>query len=133
MAIIVREFFTTSAMRQQINFLLIFVFGLALILFSLQNTEPATVKLVEGVQVQAPLSVELIMAMGVGAVLAWIFSVWSRLQDMMVSRKGVKAVRERDKEIDRLEQDLESYKMQLQDWQGKLPPAAVEQSDKVEP
>jgi len=120
-------------MGQQINFLLIFVFGLALILFSLQNTEPATVKLVEGVQVQAPLSVELILAMGVGAVLAWIFSVWSRLQDMIISRKGVKAVRQRDMRIDQLEQDLESYKMQLQDSQGKLPPAAIQESDKVEP
>ncbi|MGK7900704.1 MAG: lipopolysaccharide assembly protein LapA domain-containing protein [Hormoscilla sp.] len=117
-------------MRQQINFLLIFVFGLALIIFSLQNTEPATVKLVEGVQIQAPLAVELILAMGVGAVLAWIFSVWSRLQDMMVSRQGVKAVRERDKQIDLLEQDLESYKIQLQDFQAKLPPA-VQESDRV--
>ncbi len=100
-------------MEQQINFLLIFVFGLAMILFSLQNTEPITVKLVEGVQVQAPLSVELILAMGVGAVLAWIFSVWSRLQDMIISRKGVKAVRQRDMRIDQLEQDLDSYKIQL--------------------
>lgn len=120
-------------MRQQINFSIIFVFGLALIIFSLENTEPATVKLVEGVQVQAPLSVELILAMGVGALLAWIFSVWSRLQDLLVSRKGVKAVRERDMRIEQLEQDIESYKIQLQDPQGKLPPAAVEQSDKVEP
>ncbi|MBC6480266.1 MAG: LapA family protein [Hormoscilla sp. GM7CHS1pb] len=120
-------------MRQQINFLLIFVFGLALILFSLENTELVTVKLIEGIQVQAPLSVELILAMGVGAVVAWIFSVWSRLQDMLASRKGIKAVRQRDKQIEKLEQDLETYKMLLQDPQGKLPPAAVEPSDNVEP
>ncbi|MBO1352165.1 MAG: LapA family protein [Hormoscilla sp. GUM202] len=120
-------------MRPQINFLIVFVFCLALILFSLENTAPATIKIVEGVQVQAPISVELILAMGVGAVLAWIFSVWSRLQDMIVSRKGVKAVRQRDMRIDQLEQDLESYKMQLQDSQGKLPPAAIQESDKVEP
>jgi len=120
-------------MRPQINFSIVFVFCLALILFSLENTDPATIKIVEGVQVQAPISVELILAMGVGAVLAWIFSVWSRLQDMIVSRKGVKAVRQRDMRIDQLEQDLESYKMQLQDSQGKLPPAAIQESDKVEP
>jgi len=119
-------------MRQQINFLLIFVFCLALILFSLENTELVPVKLIEGIQVQAPLSVELILAMGVGALVAWMFSVWCRFQDMLASRKGVKAVRQRDKQIEKLEQDIESYKMLLQDPQGKLPPAA-EPSDKVEP
>ena len=63
---------------RQINFLMIFVFCLALVLFSLENTEPAMIQIVQGIQVQAPISVELILAMAVGAVLAWIFSLWTR-------------------------------------------------------
>ena len=105
---------------RQINFLMIFVFCLALVLFSLENTELATVQLVQGVQVQAPLSIELILAMGLGAVLAWVFSIWTRLQRMLVSRQGI---RQKDVRIQELEQDIEQYKAEIQDQRLTLPPA----------
>jgi len=92
---------------RQINFLLIFILCLALVLCGIENTELATIQVVPDFQVQAPLSVELILAMGVGAVLAWIFSVWTRLQRLILARKEI---RQRDTRIQELEQNIEQYK-----------------------
>lgn len=104
---------------RQINFLMIFVFCLTLVLFSLENTEPATIQLVK-YQIQAPLSVELILAMGVGAVLAWMFSVWAWLQRRLAASGEI---RRRDARIQELEQDIEQYKLEIQAQQLTLPAA----------
>ncbi|MBD1861742.1 MULTISPECIES: lipopolysaccharide assembly LapA domain-containing protein [Trichocoleus] len=106
---------------RQINFLIIFVIALALVLFSLENTEPATIHIVRDIQIQAPLAVELILALGVGAVLAWVFSVWAQLQHMLEIRKGLQQVQEREQRIEELEQDLDRYKAELQNQQPLLP------------
>jgi uncharacterized integral membrane protein len=100
-----------------INFLMIFAVCLALVLFSLENTEPAAIKIVEGVQLQAPLAIELILAMGLGAILAWFFSVWTRLQQQLASRKAIRQMRSKDERIQELEQDLERYKAEIEDQQ----------------
>jgi uncharacterized integral membrane protein len=102
---------------RQINFVIIFVICLALVLFGIQNTEPAVIKFVEGVQVQAPLSIELILAMGIGAVLAWVFSVWTQLQRMAERSKEMGL---RDDRIQELEEDIERYKAEIQDQQPLL-------------
>jgi uncharacterized integral membrane protein len=100
-----------------INFLMIFAVCLALVLFSLENTEPAAIKIVEGVQLQAPLAIELILAMGLGAILAWFFSVWTRLQQQLASRKAIRQMRSKDERIQELEQDVERYKAEIEDQQ----------------
>lgn len=100
---------------RQINFLIIFAVCLALVLFSLENTEPAVIRIVEGVQVQAPLSIELILAMGLGASLAWIFSVWSRLQQQLASYQVVRQIRSKEERIQQLEQDVERYKAEIEE------------------
>ena len=100
-----------------INFLMIFAVCLALVLFSLENTEPAAIKIVEGVQLQAPLAIELILAMGLGAILAWFFSVWTRLQQQLASRKAIRQMRSKDERIQELEQDLERYKAEIEEQQ----------------
>jgi uncharacterized integral membrane protein len=105
---------------RQINFVIIFVICLALVLFGIQNTEVTVIHIIEGVQIQAPLSIELILAMGVGAVLAWVFSVWTQLQRMI--DKG-KEVREKENRIQQLEDDVERYKTEIQENQRLLPPA----------
>ncbi len=105
---------------RQINFLMIFVFCLALVLFSLENTELAIIQIVPDVQVQAPLAIELILAMGVGAVLAWVFSLWTRFGRLLMSRSEI---RQRDVRIQELEQNIEHYKAELQEQQLTLPPA----------
>ena len=113
---------------RQINFLMIFVFCLALVLFSLENTEPAMIQIVQGIQVQAPISVELILAMAVGAVLAWIFSLWTRLQRLLISRTEI---RHKNARIQELEQNIEQYKTEIQQQQLTLPPATEMEAPEV--
>ncbi len=98
---------------RQINFLIIFAACLALVLFSLENSEPVAIRILQDVQVQAPLSIELILAMGFGAVLAWIFSIWTRLQRQLESRKAVRQIRSKEEEIQKLEQTVERYKVEI--------------------
>jgi lipopolysaccharide assembly protein A len=102
---------------RQINFLIIFAVCLALVLFSLENTEPVVIRIVEGVQVQAPLSIELILAMGIGASIAWIFSIWARLQQQLASYKVIRQIRSKDDRIQQLEQDVERYKAEIEEQQ----------------
>ena len=106
-----------------INFLLIFIVCLALVLFSLQNTDLTAIKLIEGIQLEAPLSVELIIAMGIGAILAWLFSLWSRMQRTLGSWQGVKEIRQREKRIQELEENIQSYQTAAEEEQAILPPA----------
>lgn len=115
---------------RQINFVMIFVICLALVLFAIENTEPAVIHVVEGVQLQAPLAIELIMAMGIGAVLAWVFSVWTQVQRLMSVRKEVS---DREVRIQELEQDVERYKAEIQEQQRLLPAAqSVSQDTEAE-
>ena len=102
---------------RQINFLIIFALCLALVLFSLENTEPAVIHLVQDLQVQAPLSIELIVAMGLGAILAWMFSIWTRLQQQLVSFSVMRQLRSKDQQIEKLEQEVERYKTELEQQQ----------------
>ena len=51
-----------SKKMRVLNFFFIFLICLALVLFSIENTEPTTIQIIKGFQVKAPLSVELIMA-----------------------------------------------------------------------
>jgi uncharacterized integral membrane protein len=104
---------------KQVNFFVIFVICLALVLFGIENTEPAVIHLVKGVDLQAPLSIELILAMGLGAILAWVFSVWTRLQHLLEMGKEV---RTRDERIQELKEDVERYKAEIE--QQRLLPAA---------
>lgn len=113
---------------RQINFLIIFVICLALVLFGIENTEPVPIHIVEGLQFQAPLSIELIVAMGLGAVLAWVFSVWNQLQRMLDTGKELK---ERDSRIQELEEDVQHYKVELEEQQ-RLLPASQSVSDEGE-
>ena len=102
---------------RQINFLIIFAFCLALVLFSLENTEPAAIRIVPEVQVQAPLAIELILAMGLGAILAWFFGVWTRLQQQLASYQVMRQIRSKEERIEKLEQDVERYKAEMEQQQ----------------
>lgn len=114
-----------------INFLTIFALCLALVLFSIENTEPAVIHLVKGIDVQAPLSIELILAMGLGAVLAWLFSLWNRFQRFLESRQALRQIRDRDNRIQSLEKDLEQYKAEIEE-QHQLPPGRESMTATVE-
>ncbi|MFP4121671.1 lipopolysaccharide assembly protein LapA domain-containing protein [Coleofasciculus sp.] len=102
---------------RQLNFLLIFAVCLALVLFSLQNTQPTSIQIIEGIDVEAPLALELIIAMGLGSVLAWLFSVWAQLQRQVESWKAVRQIRAKEERIEELEQDMERYKAEIEQQQ----------------
>ncbi|MEM9136230.1 MAG: LapA family protein [Cyanobacteria bacterium P01_F01_bin.42] len=99
---------------RQVNFVLIFVICLALVLFGIENTELVSIKIVEGVEISAPLSVELIVTAGIGAVLAWVFSVWAQIQTS-ISRE------EQEEQIEELQANIERYKAELEEQQRLLP------------
>ena len=105
---------------RQVNFVMIFVICLALVLFGIENTELVRIRFVEGFELQAPLSIELIIAMGIGAVLAWVFSVWVQVQRLLESQREI---RDRDTRIQVLEEDIERYKAEVEEQQRLLPSA----------
>ena len=107
---------------RQVNFVIIFVICLALVLFGIENTEPTIIHIVRGVQLQAPLSIELILAMGIGAVLAWVFSVWTQVQKLLDTGREV---RQKDDRIQELEENIQRYKAEIQEQQRLLPAAST--------
>ena len=102
----------------QFNFVIIFVISLALVLFGIENTELTVIHIVQGIDIEAPLCVELIVSMGIGAVLAWVFSVWVHLQDYFGTGKQVE---QREIRIQELEQDIERYRVELEEQKLMLP------------
>ncbi|NEN93081.1 MAG: LapA family protein [Okeania sp. SIO3H1] len=96
-----------------INFLLIFLVCLALVIFSLQNTQLTTIKLIQGIEFQAPLSVELVIATGLGAIFAWVFNLWSRMQRTITTFGEMREIRSRNKRIKELEKNMERYQEEL--------------------
>ena len=106
---------------KQINFVVIFVIALALVLFGIENTEPVLIHIARGLDIEAPLCVELIMAMGVGAVLAWVFSVWAQVQSYVAVGQEVK---QRELRIQELEKDVDRYRVELEEQSLLLPASA---------
>lgn len=111
---------------RQINFVVIFVISLALVLFGIENTEPATIHVVQGIDIEAPLCIELIVAMGIGAVLAWVFSVWVQVQGYLGMGKQIE---QREVRIQELERDVERYRVELEEQQPMLPASKNSEND----
>lgn len=105
---------------RQVNFVVIFVIALALVLFGIENTEPVIIHIVKGIDVEAPLCIELIIAMGIGAVLAWVFSVWVQVQGYVAVNKPLE---QRELRIQELEEDIERYRVELEEQKLMLPAA----------
>ncbi|MEG4148138.1 LapA family protein [Microcoleus sp. Pol12B5] len=105
---------------RSLNFFFIFLICLALVLFSIENTQPVAIQVIQGVQVKAPLCVELIVATGLGATLAWLFSLWSRMQRTLALRQEIRQVREKEQRIQELEQNLERYRVGVEGQQPLL-------------
>ena len=108
-----------------INFSIIFAFCLALALFSLENTDPVLIRIVEGVEIQAPLSIALILTLGAGGTLAWIFSIWNRLLRQLEYRKQISQMRAKDERIEELEKDLDQYKSEMESLSLAASSAAI--------
>ncbi|MGB3309350.1 MAG: LapA family protein [Nodosilinea sp.] len=111
---------------RQINFVVIFVIALALVLFGIENTEPVIIYIAPGIDVEAPLCVELIMAMGIGAVFAWVFSVWAQVQGYVSFGKDMQ---QREVRIQQLEQDVQRYQVELEEQSLMLPAAKTDSGE----
>ena len=108
---------------RQLNFLLIFSFGLATVMFTLENTTATTVHFLPGVSSTLPLAALLLIAGGIGATAAWIFAVWNGVVKKVETLQE-QGEREADQvRIRELENDLQRYRATVDAQLGLLPAA----------
>jgi hypothetical protein len=116
---------------KQLNFLLIFSFGLATVMFTLENTAPTTVRFLPGVTTTMPLATLLLVVGGVGATAAWVFAVWTGVVKRVESQVDPGEIEAQQVRIRELEEDVQRYRATV-DAQLGLLPAAGESSAKGE-
>ena len=108
---------------RQLNFLLIFSFGLASVMFTLENTAATTVHFLPGVSSTLPLAALLLLAGGVGATAAWIYAVWSGVVQKVETLHDQGELEAQQVRIRELEHDLERYRATVDAQLGLLPAA----------
>ncbi|MCS5697629.1 LapA family protein [Cyanobium sp. FGCU-52] len=114
---------------RQLNFLLIFSFALAMVMFTLENTAATTVHFLPGVSSTLPLAVLLLIVGGIGATAAWIFAVWTGVVKKVETLQDEGEREAQQVRIRELENDLQRYRATV-DAQLGLLPAAGESSGK---
>lgn len=108
---------------RQLNFLLIFSFGLAMVMFTLENTAATTVRFLPGISITLPLAALLLVVGGVGATAAWVFAVWTGVV-RKVETLGEGGEREAQQvRIRELEEDVQRYRAAVDAQLGLLPAA----------
>ena len=106
---------------RQINFSLIFIFGLGTVFFTLGNTNPTTVNVLPWMHLTLPLAALLLLSGGIGAVAAWLFASCSGMLNT-VERLGKSTEFEAQQvRIQELETDLDRYRSTVQTQLGLLP------------
>jgi len=118
---------------RQINFSLIFFFGLSTVFFTLENTEATTVRVLPGLQYTLPLAALLLVASGVGAAAAWLFATWSGMLNNVERFSNASEFEAQQVRIQELEVDLNRYRATVQTQLGLLPSAETEDSSHDSP
>ena len=113
---------------RQINFSLIFFFGLSTVFFTLENTEATTVRVLPGLQYTLPLAALLLVASGVGAAAAWLFATWSGMLNNVERFSNASEFEAQQVRIQELEVDLNRYRATVQTQLGLLPSAETDES-----
>ena len=108
---------------KQLNFLLIFSFGLAMVMFTLENTAPTTVHFLPGLQATLPLAALLLVVGGVGATAAWVFAVWTGVVRKVEALQNQSDYEAQQVRIQELENDLQRYRATVDAQLGLLPAA----------
>ena len=108
---------------KQLNFLLIFSFGLATVMFTLENTAPTTVNFLPGLKATMPLAALLLVVGGVGATTAWVFAVWSGVVKKVEAIQNQSELEAQQVRIQELENDLQRYRATVDAQLGLLPAA----------
>ena len=118
---------------RQINFSLIFFFGLRTVFFTLENTEATTVRVLPGLQYTLPLAALLLLASGVGAAAAWLFATWSGMLNNVERFSNASEFEAQQVRIQELEIDLNRYRATVQTQLGLLPSAETEDGSHENP
>jgi hypothetical protein len=108
---------------RQLNFLLIFSFGLATVMFTLENTAATTVKFLPGVSTTLPLAALLLVVGGIGATAAWVFAVWTGVVKKVENLSTPDEVTAQQVRIQELEEDVQRYRAAVDAQLGLLPAA----------
>ena len=108
---------------KQLNFLLIFSFGLATVMFTLENTAPTTVRFLPGVTTTMPLAALLLVVGGIGATAAWVFAVWTGVVKRVESQMDPGEIEAQQVRIRELEEDVQRYRATVDAQLGLLPAA----------
>jgi hypothetical protein len=116
---------------KQLNFLLIFSFGLAMVMFTLENTAATTVQFLPGLSATLPLAALLLLVGGIGATAAWVFAVWTGVAKRVESQVNPGEMEAQQVRIRELEEDVQRYRAAV-DAQLGLLPAAGESSAQSE-
>ena len=113
---------------RQINFGLIFGFGLITVFFTLENTAPTTVHVLPGMNYTLPLAGLLLLVAGVGAVSAWFFAAWTGMLNNVERITQASEFEAQQVRIQELETDLNRYRSTVQTQLGLLPATTVRSS-----
>ena len=117
---------------RQVNFVLIFVFGLSTVFFTLENTAPTTVHVLPWLQYTTPLAALLLMAAGIGATSAWLFAAWSGMLNSVERFSQASEFDAQQVRIQELETDLNRYRATVETQLGLLPSGSQDDQSETE-
>lgn len=114
---------------RQLSFIFVFLLCLAFGLFSIRNSAPVAIELFPGLEIEAPLSVQLLFSLGFGAVLSWMIGLWGGIQNLFSRFKNARELKKRDQQIEALETELARLRFELEQKQlaAGPEPAAVKE------
>jgi len=118
---------------RQINFTLIFVFGLSMVFFTLENTAATTVHVLPGLQYTTPLAALLLLSAGIGATSAWLFAAWSGMLNNVERLHQASDFDAQQVRIQELETDLNRYRATVETQLGLLPSASADETSDEDP
>lgn len=95
-----------------LNFLIIFVIGLGVVIFSLVNGTATQIHLF-GRDVTLPLSVLLLLASGLGAFWAWAYSLWVKAEQELSHLPNQTMLEAREQRIRELQAERQQYEQRL--------------------
>ena len=113
---------------RQINFGLIFGFGLITVFFTQENTAATTVHVLPGMDYTLPLAGLLLLVAGLGAVSAWFFAAWTGILNNVERITQASEFEAQQVRIQELETDLNRYRSTVQTQLGLLPATTLSSS-----
>ena len=114
---------------RQINFGLIFAFGLLMVFFTLENTAPTTIHVLPGLKYTLPLASLLLLVAGVGAISAWFFAAWTGMLNNVDQISKASEFEAQQVRIQELESDLSRYRSTVETQLGLLPSTTATSTD----